>query len=219
MPDYQLYSYYRSSCSYRVRIAMNLKNLSYETVPVHLVRDGGEQHKESYRKHNPMGQVPTLVAGNDSIGQSMAIIEYLEQAHPEPALFPKDAITAAKVRAVCETINAGIQPVQNLSVLVYLEKEMGAEGQRGKWGHYWIKRGFDALEQSLQASAGQFCFGDTPGAADCFLIPQVYNALRFKVDMAQYPTIARINSHCLTLDAFDAASPAKQPDTPADYGT
>ncbi|CAM2008078.1 maleylacetoacetate isomerase [Acanthopleuribacter pedis] len=219
MANLQLYSYYRSSCSYRVRIALNLKNLAYETVPVHLVRDGGQQHQAAYRERNPMRQVPTLVVGDDSIGQSMAIIEYLEQVHPEPALFPKDPVAAAKVRAFCEMINAGIQPVQNLSVLLYLENEMGATGKRGKWGNYWIHRGFEALEQSLQHSAGRFCFGDTVTAADCFLIPQVYNALRFKVDMAQFPTIARINETCLAMEAFDAATPANQPDTPADYGS
>lgn len=217
MATYQLYSYFRSSCSYRVRIALNLKQLDFETLPIHLVRDGGEQNKADYRKHNPMGQVPCLLAGDVGISQSMAILEYLEQVHPEPALLPKDPIAAAQVRAVCEMINSGIQPIQNLSVLVYLEGDMGAQGKRVEWSRHWIARGFDALEQILQSSAGRFSFGDSVTLADCFVVPQVYNAHRFKVDMSRYPLINRINENCLAMESFAAAAPARQPDTPADF--
>lgn len=217
MATYQLYSYFRSSCSYRVRIALNLKQLDFETLPIHLVRDGGEQNKADYRKHNPMGQVPCLLVGDVGLSQSMAILEYLEQVHPEPALLPKDPIAAAQVRAVCEMINSGIQPIQNLSVLVYLEGDMGAQGKRVEWSRHWITRGFDALEQMLQSSAGRFSFGDSITLADCFVIPQVYNAHRFKVDMSRYPIINRINENCLAIESFAAAAPARQPDTPADF--
>ncbi|VVD80901.1 maleylacetoacetate isomerase [Pandoraea morbifera] len=210
-----LYSYFRSSAAYRVRIALNLKGLDYEIVPVHLVRDGGEQLKPAYRALNVNGLVPTFVDGDVNIHQSLAIIEYLEDVHPTPALLPADPVARAQVRALALDIAADIHPIDNLRVLRYLKQDLGvSEEQKNAWYVHWVVEGFTALEARLaaQPSPGKFVFGDTPTLADCCLVPQVYNANRFKVDMAPFPRIAAIDAHCQTLDAFRRAAPEAQPD-------
>lgn len=210
-----LYSYFRSSAAYRVRIALNLKGIDYETMPVHLVRDGGEQLKPAYRALNVNGLVPTYVDGDVNIHQSLAIIEYLEETHPTPALLPADPAARAQVRALALDIAADIHPIDNLRVLRYLKHDLSVtEEQKNAWYVHWIVEGFKALEARLAArsSQGRFVFGDTPTLADCCLVPQVYNASRFKVDLAPFPRIAAINAHCATLDAFRRAAPEAQPD-------
>lgn len=210
-----LYSYYRSSCAYRVRIALNLKGLDYEYRPVHLVRDGGEQYKEDYLKFNPMGQVPCLIHDDKVLTQSLAILQYLDEVFPKPAIFPPDPFGKAKVLQLCETINAGIQPLQNLSVLRHLDGTFEA-GDKGKfdWAHYWIARGFNAFEAMLRETAGTYCLGNEVTAADALLVPQIYNANRFKVDLDAYPTIQRVWAACRELQAFIDAEPENQIDAP-----
>lgn len=212
---YQLYSYFRSSAAYRVRIALNLKGLDYHIVPVHLVRDGGEQLKPAYRALNPDALVPTFIDGEVTLNQSLAIIEYLEERHPTPALLPDDVAARAQVRAIALGIAADIHPIDNLRVLRYLKRDLGvSEDQKNAWYVHWVTEGFKALETRLaaQASPGKFVWGDTPTLADCCLVPQVYNANRFQIDLTPFPRIAAINAHCLTLDAFQRAAPEAQPD-------
>lgn len=213
--QYVLYGYWRSSCSYRVRIAMELKDLSYTYKPVHLVKNGGEQHDPAFREKNPMGQVPYFQDETRAIGltQSSVIIDYLETIHPEPSLYPAELQDRLLVRQLCEVINSGIQPLQNLSVLQALERHYEAnQGDKAAWAASWIARGFEALERMVAPVCGKYCFGDRPGAADAFLIPQVYGANRFGVDMSEYPNLKRINENCLTLEAFQKAEPSAQPD-------
>lgn len=216
--DLALYSYWRSSAAYRVRIALNLKGLAYETRPVHLLRDGGEQHAAGYRALNPMELIPTLVDGEQTITQSMAIMEYLDEIRPAPALLPADAIGRARVRALALILACDVHPLGNLRVLQYLESQLGAdEAARGEWSRHWMAVGFKGLETSLAGSAatGRFCHGDTPGLADACLVPQFYNALRWKLPMDGYPTIRRIYDACQQLDAFQQAAPERQPDAPS----
>lgn len=216
MSQIVLYSYYRSSCSYRVRIALHHKGLDFEYRAVHLVKDGGEQKKDDYLALNPMGEVPCLIHDGQAIAQSVAIIEYLETLQPEPRLYPGNAMGVARIRQVCEMINAGIQPIQNLRVLKGLDQRyhVGPEG-KAEWVRHWITRGFEALESKVRETAGQFCMGDEVTAADVFLAPQVYNANRYQVDMDLFPTLNRINANCLALEAFQKADPSRQPDTPS----
>ncbi|HMB58218.1 MAG TPA: maleylacetoacetate isomerase [Arenimonas sp.] len=215
----RLYSYWRSSAAYRVRIALNLKGLEYETLPVHLVRDGGEQHTPAYREVNPQELVPVLLHGNRVLRQSQAIIEYIDETWATaPALMPAVARDRQQVRAIAQLIACDIHPLGNLRVQQYLEQHFGASQEaRDAWVRHWVGTGMDALEHVLgdNPSTGDFCEGEAPSLADCCLVPQVYNANRFGVDMKPYPTIARINAHCLELPAFDAARPEKQPDAPA----
>ena len=219
MSDLVLYSYWRSSCSFRVRIALNLKGLPYEYRGVHLVRDGGEQNKQIYRDINPLAQVPSLVHEGRVLTQSMAIAEYLDDIHPEPALFPADPFDAARVRAACEVINAGIQPLQNLRLLQELARRYQVDDEmKADWSRFWMARGLAALEVQLAKTAGDFSFGDTATAADSFLVPQLYNARRFALDLAPYPTVTRVEAHCLTQGAFVAAAPERQPDAPENLG-
>ncbi|MDT8992367.1 maleylacetoacetate isomerase [Curvibacter sp. APW13] len=209
----QLYSYFRSSASYRVRIALHLKGLDFDTVPVHLLRDGGEQHGEAYRAINPAQLVPALVDESLALGQSVAIMEYLEEAYPSPALLPLERASRAQVRAVVQAIACDIHPLNNLRVLQYLEHTLGHdEATRATWYRHWITLGFEALEAQLAQTAGAFCFGDAPTLADCCLIPQVANARRFQTPLERFPTIVRIDAHCRTLPAFIAAAPDNQPD-------
>lgn len=213
MSSVVLYSYFRSSSTFRVRIALNLKEVSYDLVPIHLLKDGGQQNQESYRKINPMGEVPCLVHNGIAIGQSMAIIEYLEATFGGSNLFPALAVEAAQVRQVCEIINSGIQPIQNLKVLQKLQKDFKAtEEAKSNWAKFWITDGFKALEKILKSTAGSYSFKNKISAADCFLIPQVFNANRYGVDMAQFPTIQRVYDLCMKLDAFVKAAPENQPD-------
>jgi maleylacetoacetate isomerase len=217
--ELRLYSYWRSSAAYRVRIALNLKGLNYEIEPVHLVRDGGQQHAPEYRKVNPQELVPTLIDGRRVIRQSMAIIEYLDETYDgESKLLPTTARDRARVRALAMLVACDIHPLNNTRVMKYLEKELGAdEAMRHRWIRHWIEEGFASFEELVarHPSTGQFCEGDTPTLADVCLVPQVYNARRFGVDMAPYPTIEAIVAACLQLDAFDRARPERQPDAEA----
>lgn len=214
----KLYSYWRSSAAYRVRIALNLKQLDHEIVPVHLVNNGGEQHAASYRELNPQETVPTLVDGARVYRQSMAIIEYLDEAYPDNhALLPSTVRERARVRALAQVVGCDIHPLNNLRVMQFLERDFSTPAvERERWTRHWITEGFRALEQMLgeSASTGLYCDGDSPSLADLCLIPQIYNAHRFDVDMQPYPVISRIGQQCLSLPAFDAARPENQADAP-----
>lgn len=213
--DLKLYTYWRSSAAYRVRIALNLKKLRHELVPVHLTRNGGEQHQPDYLELNPQGLVPTLLDGERVLRQSLAILEYLDEVYPEPPLLPATPRDRARVRGIANLIACDIHPLNNLRVLQFLEKEMAqGDNARKNWYHYWLGEGFGALESLLadHPSTGIFCEGDEPTVADICLVPQVYNARRFDVDMKQYPTIARIEEACLATPAFADAAPEQQPD-------
>lgn len=212
----QLYSYFRSSASYRVRIALNLKGLPFEYVPVHLLKDGGQQHSADYQRINPAELVPALVDGGQAIGQSLAIMEYLDETRPElPALLPRDALGRARVRGLAQSIACEIHPLNNLRVLQYLENDLKLdEATKATWYRHWITLGFTALEAMLanNAHTGTFCHGETPGMADCCLIPQIANSRRFDTPLEAFPTIRRIETACLALDAFAKAAPQVQPD-------
>lgn len=214
-----LYSYWRSSAAYRVRIALNLKGLEYETRPVHLVQDGGQQHAPAFKALNPQGLVPCLLDGGRVLTQSLAIMEYLDEMHPEleTALLPVDARGRAQVRALAMAITCDIHPLGNLRVMQELDAEFGAsEEQRATWSRHWMAVGFKAIEEELidSAATGRYCHGETPSMADACLIPQVYNALRVKLPMDDYPTIERIYRACNLLEAFQRAAPEVQPDAP-----
>lgn len=211
----RLYSFWRSSAAYRVRIALGLKELSYEVEPVHLVKDGGQQHSPEYGEVNPQEFVPVLMHGNRVLRQSMAIIEYLDDTWPDNPLLPAVARDAQRARAIAQMVACDIHPLNNLRVMQYLEAQFKAiQSQKDAWMKHWISTGFDALEKVLadNPSTGSFCEGDIPSIADCCLVPQVYNAERFKVSMKPYPTIQRINKECLELEAFKQAHPSVQPD-------
>lgn len=216
----KLYSYFRSTAAYRVRLALNLKGLDYDVIPVHLLRDGGEQKAEEYLGINPTGLVPTLEltsedADSTYLGQSIAILEYIEERYPEPSLLPKDPIARAKVRGLSQAIACDMHPLNNLRVLKYLTGEMGLSNEKKlDWYQHWITTGFSSIEKILSddSETGLFCHGDQASFADCCLIPQIYNAERFDCPMDDYPTIRRINDHCKSLNAFINADPATQPD-------
>ncbi len=211
----KLYSYWRSSAAYRVRIGLNLKNIPYEQIPVHLVKDGGEHLKAEYTTKNPQGLVPALELDDGTVlTQSLAILEYLDDLSKENLLLPTAAIEKAKVRALAQAVACDIHPVNNLRILKYLSNELGvSEEAKNIWYRHWIEVGFAAIEKTLKTSSnGSFCFGHAPTLADICLIPQVYNAHRFKVDMTVYPLLSKINEHCLTLEAFAKAAPQAQSD-------
>ncbi|SAL14996.1 maleylacetoacetate isomerase [Caballeronia sordidicola] len=211
----KLYSYFRSSAAFRVRIALNLKGLDYDYAPVHLLRDGGEQLKPEYRELNPDGIVPTLVDGADVLTQSIAIIEYLEEAHPEPALLPGTALDRAFIRSVALQVACEIHPIDNLRVLKYLKHTLKVgEQAKDAWYRHWLETGFSSLEKRLanDPRVGALCFGNTPTLADLCLVPQVFNARRFNIDMSRYSTIERIADHAGQIDAFARAAPGQQPD-------
>ena len=215
MKEFTLYSYFRSSASYRVRIALNLKGIEFEYKAVHLLNDGGEQHKDEYRKLNPSREVPTLIHNGKVLAQSMAIIDYLDRVKPTPRLFPDDPYQRALVVQACEILNSGAQPVHNLRVLQELGKRFGADqAAKDAWAAHWITYGCETMETMLKPHAGTHCFGNAPSAADCFLVPHLANAKRFKVDLAPYPTLLRISA-IMNEAAFKKAAPDVQPDTPA----
>ncbi len=212
-----LYSYWRSSAAYRVRIGLNLKGLAYATVPVHLLQDGGQQHAAAYRQINPQALVPTLKHGQRQLTQSLAILEYLDEVWPTPPLLPATARERQRVRALAQLVACDIHPLNNLRVLQYFEHEWNLPApEREQWVKHWIMDGFAALEAMLAGhpSTGDYCEGNVPSLADCCLVPQVYNARRFGITMADYPTIERIEQTCLQLPAFDAARPDNQADAP-----
>ena len=213
----KLYGYWRSSAAYRVRIALNLKQLSAEHISVHLVNNGGEQHSASFHQLNPQHLVPAFVdsgeQGELTLSQSLAIIEYLEDKYPDHHLLPRNIEDRAIVRSMAQAIACEIHPLDNLRVLQYLVNEMGvSEADKMRWYHHWIHVGFTALEVQLGQYSGRFCFGDTPSLADICLIPQVYNAKRFNLELATYPNIVRIWHECQQLSAFADAAPELQHD-------
>ncbi len=211
----RLYTYFRSSAAYRVRIALNLKGLAYEAVPVHLLRDGGQQNQPAYRALSPLGTVPALQTGEGAFTQSLAIIEYLDETHQLPPLLPASAADRARVRALAQTIACDIHPVNNLRVLQYLGKHFAAtQEQKDAWYRHWVGEGLRAVEQLLvgDSRTGAFCHGDAPTLADCCLVPQVFNARRFDCPLDAMPTIRRIVAACEALPAFRNAAPAMQPD-------
>ncbi|WP_426754835.1 maleylacetoacetate isomerase [Myxococcus sp. Y35] len=215
MTGLRLYSYWRSSASWRVRIGLHLKGLKFDYVPVHLVKDGGEQNGAAYRAVNPMRTLPTLEWTEADgtarrLSQSLPVLEYLEERFPAPALLPADAYLRARSRMLAEMVNSGIQPLQNLSVMQRVKQELHADDKA--WSAYWNARGLEALEAAVQLTAGRFCVGDTVSLADVCLVPQLYGARRFGVDLAPYPTLLRIESECQALPAFQAAHPDRQPD-------
>lgn len=215
MAELALYNYFRSSTSYRVRIALHCKNLLFDYKPVHLLNEGGEQNKAAYAQLNPLKEVPTLVHKGKSLGQSMAIIEYLDEVFPKPLLFPQDPLLKAQVRQFCENINSFMHPLGNLKVLQYLEsKHAYSTTDKEAWVQHWLKKGFEALESAAEKTHGKYCFGDEITAADLFLVPQIFTAERFKVDLNPYVTLSKINQQALELDFFQKAHPSKQIDTP-----
>ncbi len=216
MMSLKLYGYWRSSATYRVRIALNLKGLEYEYVPVHLVKDGGEQHQAAYDSMNPSHLVPTFVDDDEDIilNQSLSIIEYLDERYPELySLIPAHAVERARVRGLAQDIACDIQPLANLRVLQSLSNQYElSSDQTNGWCKHWIEKGFDGIERRLQTQAGRFCFDFDVTMADVCLVPQVYNAKRFGVDITRYPLISRIYENCQALEAFQQAEPENQPD-------
>ena len=208
----KLYTYFRSSAAYRVRIALNLKGLDYEAIPIHLTKDGGRQHSAEFRAVNPHGRVPALVLdGGAVLTQSLAIIDYLEETHPEPALLPTDPVRRAEVRAFAQVIACDIHPLNNLISLQYLRRELKHDqGAIDAWYHHWIHAGFRTLEATIRP--GPYCFGRDVTLADVCLVPQMYNARRLKVPLEKYPKLVETETALLRLSAFDAARPENQPD-------
>jgi len=212
----KLYGYFRSSAAFRVRIALNLKGLGYDSASVHLRR--GDQAEAPYLGGNPQGLVPALETDGEILIQSLAIIEYLDETHPVPPLLPGDPAGRARVRGLAAIVACDIHPLNNLRVLRYLQRPLGQDQAAiATWYNHWIDAGFAAFERLLAADrrTGRFCHGDTPGLADIALVPQVVNAERFRLDLAAYPRIVRIHEAAMKLDAFAAAHPDKQPDREA----
>ncbi len=209
----RLYEYWRSSAAYRVRIALNLKGLEYESRPVDL--RAGDQHETGYRARNPQALVPLLEDGDVRLTQSLAIIEYLDETVPEPPLLPRHPVTRAEARGVALAIACEMHPLNNLRVLQYLERELGCDQKtRMAWYGHWIARGFEALEVRLAPCGDPFCIGDAPTIADVCLVPQMYNARRYQCDLDAYPTLRRIDETCRALEAFARADPQRHPDAP-----
>lgn len=209
----KLFTYFRSSAAFRVRIALNLKGLTYEPAFVHLAQ--GEHRKPEYGALNPQALVPTLEDGGQLLTQSLAIIEYLEETHPAPPLLPKDAFARARARSLALLVACEIHPLNNLRTLTHLRKALGqSEEQVNAWYRHWIADGMAKLESAMAKTpgTGRYSQGDAPGIADCCLVPQVFNAQRYKCDLAPYPTAMRVFEACMRLESFDRAQPGKQPD-------
>jgi maleylacetoacetate isomerase len=213
----KLYGYWRSSAAWRVRIALNLKDLPWVSVPVHLVRNGGEQRMPEFLGLNPQGLVPALEIDGHILTQSLAIIEYLEETRPGRPLLPADPADRARVRSLAQLVAADIHPLNNLRVMQQLGSLGLDEPARDAWYCHWVTEGLNALEKRLAAErgTGRFCHGDAPGLADCCLVPQLYNARRYRCDLSAYPTIRRIEAACVELDAFSRAAADAQPDAVA----
>jgi maleylacetoacetate isomerase len=213
--DFALYGYFRSSAAFRVRIAVNLKGLQADLRFVHLLKDGGQQHQDVYKAVNPQELVPTLLHDGRAIGQSLAIIDYLDEVVPQPPLLPPDAAGRARVRQIALAIACDIHPLNNLRVLQYLRHRLGTgDDARADWQQHWISAGFSALEAMLERDSpvGRFCHGDAPTLADVCLIPQMANARRIQMNLSPYPTLQRIEDAAYCLAAFTAARPENQPD-------
>lgn len=213
-----LYSYWRSSAAYRVRIALHLKGLAYAQQPVHLLNNGGEQRSPAFRQINPQALVPVLMDGERAVRQSLAIIEYLDESFPAIPLLPAMARDRARVRGLAQLVACDIHPLANLRVQQYLERELSIDqAQREAWSRHWIADGLAAFEAlvSDNPSTGEFCEGELPTLADCCLVPQLYNARRLQLDLSPYPTLLRIEANCLALQAVQQAAPERQPDAPA----
>jgi maleylpyruvate isomerase len=211
----RLWSYWRSSSAWRVRIGLGLKGLAFELATVNLA--AGEQFSEAHRARSPLGQVPVLEVEEGgrtrNLVQSMAILEWLDERWPDPPLLPRDLDGRARVRALAEHVNSGIQPIQNAIVLRMIKERQ--PGWEREWARFHIARGLEALERAVSdGGAGRFCHGDTPGLADCYLVPQLHNARRYGVDLAPYPALRRIEESCVALAPFQAAHPDRQPDAP-----
>lgn len=216
MSSLTLYNYFRSSTSYRARLALHIKGLEFDYKPISLLK--GEQHSAEYRKINPLGGVPTLVHNGKTIPESFAIMEYLDEVFPTPALLPQDAYLRARVRQVCEVINSFMHPLGNLRTLQYLEKHNGyTQEQKEAWVQHWAAQGLETLETTLKEFSGTYSFGDQITMADLFLVPQLLTCTRFNVDISKYPTLIKINENCLKLEAFQKAHPFKQIDTPEEF--
>ena len=206
----KLHDYWRSSASYRVRIALEWKRIPFTRVPVHLLRDGGQQHAATYRALNPQALVPTLVDGDTVIPQSLAILEYLEETHPEPPLLPRDAAGRARVRSLALAIACETHPLQNTRVVAYLGEKFGADdATKAAWNRHFIEAGLRPVETRLarEVASGGFCHGNAPTLADCCLVPQLYNAVRFDCDLSGMRTLLRVRDNCLALEAFQRAMP------------
>lgn len=220
MQAVKLYTYYRSSAAYRVRIALNIKAIVYQSEYIHLLKEGGEQFSAAYREINPQMLLPSYCPGDQTLSQSLAIIEYLEEVQPSPALLPQAPLDRALVRSLAQCISCDIHPLGNLRVMRYLEQPLGLDKDaRERWYRHWIYQGFNALEARLaahrQAGSGAspgYCFAEQASLADVCLIPQVYNALRYDCDMSRYPRIQQIYEHCSGLAAFQRAAPEQQAD-------
>jgi maleylacetoacetate isomerase len=211
----KLYSYFRSSAAFRVRIALNLKGVPYEVVPVHLLKGGGEQFGEAYTRTNPLSLIPALEDGGQVLTQSLAIIEYLDERYPEPPLLPADPLSRAYVRAVALSIACDIHPLNNLRVLRYLVRELGVSDEKKDfWYRHWVELGLGQLDRVVMSGgrSGRYTFGDQVTIADLAIVPQIFNARRFGCDLAKAPTLNAIADRCMQLDAFANAQPSAQPD-------
>ncbi len=207
----QLFNYFRSSASYRVRIALALKGLDYDYMPVHLAKN--EQLAESYAGVSPSRLVPLLKDGDAMLTQSLAILEYLDETHPEPPLLPADALGRARVRSLAQDIACEIHPLNNLRVLRYLVRDLKvSEDDKNRWYRHWVETGLEVVERQLAAQPAKYCHGDSPTLADCTLVPQVFNALRFECRTEHLPNVMRVHAACLQLDAFTRTQPSACPD-------
>jgi maleylacetoacetate isomerase/maleylpyruvate isomerase len=207
----KLYTYFRSSAAFRVRIALNLKGLKYEPVFVHLAK--GEHRGGAYPQVNPQALLPALELDDGTrLNQSLAIIEYLDETHPQPPLVPKEPLARARVRSLSQLVASEIHPLNNLRVLQHLKRLGQTQEQIDAWYRHWIADGLAKLEAELKGKAGKFCHGDAPTMADCCLVPQIFNAKRYNSDLAPYATTMRVFDECMKLEAFDRAQPARQPD-------
>ena len=212
-----LYNYFRSSTSYRVRIALNLKKLNFEYKPVHLLNDGGEQYRTEFAELNPQKEVPTLIHNGLVLSQSLPIIEYIDEVFPGKKLFPQKAYSRAVVRQICENINSFLHPVNNLKILQYLENKHGyQQADKEAWIQHWSKHGLQATEELVRRFGGQFAFGDELTAADIFITAHLFSAERFKVDLTNYQRLMNISEKCLKMPEFYLAHPYRQVDTPID---
>jgi maleylacetoacetate isomerase len=216
-PEWVLYNYFRSSTSYRARIALELKNVAYEYKAVHLLNNGGEQYSESYKALNPLSEVPCLIHQGKALSQSIAILEYLDEVVPQNSLYPKNSFDKAIVRQMVETVNCGLHPFSNLKVLQYLKGEGFNQEQTQKWIHHWMHIGLSAMNTLVQTHGKNFCFGDSVTAADICLIPHLFTSRRFEVNLDNYPALLHVEKNCLALNAFKNAHPFVQPDTPEEF--